>query len=73
LEKSCTHENQPPLLDKLIIKTEETDLNISTNKKPTNTGLYKNWTSFESLKYKINLINSLLKILPYIQQLHQCT
>ena len=49
-----------PFLDVLIAKTETGDLSTTTYRKPTNTGLLTNFTSYTAYSYKTGLIKTLV-------------
>ena len=53
------HNNHLPFLDVLIEK-ENSNFSLSTYRKSNHTGLYTKWSSFIPMKYKINLIKSLI-------------
>ena len=56
------HENEGtlPFLDVLIRRTENGDISTTTYRKPTNTGLLTNFTSFTAFSYKTGLIKTLI-------------
>ena len=53
------NKKQLPFLDVNFDNSKE-KLELSFYRKPTHTGLYNNWSSLALIKYKINLIRSLV-------------
>ena len=52
--------NNLPFLDVLVTKHDNAVLGTTTYRKPTNTGLLTNYTSFTAFTYKIGLVRTLL-------------